>query len=646
MPQRRFAFRPGLLPLILACALAACRAPGPAAAPSPAPPEEDERRAKAVGQKPPGRPARKPLPPTSGAVLRVTLPGIDSLDQVDRSGEGPVGDAAAALAARPASGGGSWLDGPVTRPIEGPAPCPSEVPGAPAPADAAATPASLPAPVADVAPGRAVADRPDEAAAPMFHLVYVVPQDGEDRRHDVDGLIAAAVDRLETWSRGQIDGRTFRFDRAGGRPDVSFFRSRHDAATLADAKTGHKRLMDELWEAGFAKPSKRYGMVYEGPTDATRVGIAGGRSAIVYLGQVDGLLAEAPTSDGINRFDSILVHELLHSIGAVDACATNFQDHHVADDLDVMHPSGGVIGRAGIDPGRDDYYRHGREGCFDLARSPFLDPLPPDALPFDASLPLTFDPGPDAAQLVPAAPSVGPTALAAAEDEALRVLLAAWPPSAGAPPRPEPGIRAAARRLAREASGAAPYAPPGLGPAAGFFGDLDFKVANTALPACAPAATGLGDLAPALRTIAGQLARPTWPPTRVAIGFHQDGGTLRAAAAASRSAFEVGSVRLGAGPLGTRTFVARLRRRPGATPRKVLAFLCTGPTTCVGTYVTPVPGDDWFEIALSLAPGQVYRVRLAPEQPDGSWGPVTDFLDGIDLTRSPEEALAAMLLAR
>jgi hypothetical protein len=86
-------------------------------------------------------------------------------------------------------------------------------------------------------------------------------------------------------------------------------------------------------------------------------------------------------------------HELLHALGAVPACAPHADGTaHVGDGShDQMHgadPVGAPTpdpadtsydGPAELDPGRDDYYGHGRPDCLDVARSVFLTPLAKDA---------------------------------------------------------------------------------------------------------------------------------------------------------------------------------------------------------------------------------------------------------------------------
>jgi hypothetical protein len=95
------------------------------------------------------------------------------------------------------------------------------------------------------------------------------------------------------------------------------------------------------------------------------------------LGRFAGLFVRNDGCSG-HRFDSgdgqgwdkIFLHELLHTLGAVAACAPNADGgRHVGDaGADLMHPNGGGR-RPQLDVNRDDYFGHGRPDCPDLQRS-------------------------------------------------------------------------------------------------------------------------------------------------------------------------------------------------------------------------------------------------------------------------------------
>ena len=73
-------------------------------------------------------------------------------------------------------------------------------------------------------------------------------------------------------------------------------------------------------------------------------------------------------------FTHIVLHEMMHGLGAVAPCAPNFTPiggGHVTTPNDLMfHTANGVAKT--IDPGHDDYFGHSIPGCIDLQDSPYL----------------------------------------------------------------------------------------------------------------------------------------------------------------------------------------------------------------------------------------------------------------------------------
>ena len=72
----------------------------------------------------------------------------------------------------------------------------------------------------------------------------------------------------------------------------------------------------------------------------------------------------------------LMAHELTHLLGAVPFCAPNADGTgHVSDDnRDVLYsgPEARDWDNLMLDPGNDDYYNHGQDGCTDIADSPLL----------------------------------------------------------------------------------------------------------------------------------------------------------------------------------------------------------------------------------------------------------------------------------
>jgi hypothetical protein len=91
--------------------------------------------------------------------------------------------------------------------------------------------------------------------------------------------------------------------------------------------------------------------------------------------------AQSENAPGYLEF--AMLHELVHTVGVVPTCAPHHtQSGHVSDDpRDLMYAGPLPWNPSILDIGRDDYYGHGRTSCLDLARSAFLDPSVPGAVP-------------------------------------------------------------------------------------------------------------------------------------------------------------------------------------------------------------------------------------------------------------------------
>lgn len=230
---------------------------------------------------------------------------------------------------------------------------------------------------------RATADRPDDLAGHQIHALYLVPKDGADNQHDALGRIGLSMAHMSRWFKEQTRGaQAFRFDTAGDRPDVTFVRMAATTAKLAGSEERLDALISEaVLDAGFDDRAKLYLVYYDGPLTKEMVSVYGLYSTfpIVFL---------QTFPDGGSQVTA--QHELLHALGAVPACAphTDGESHIMDGSPDLMHGANGVPEEpepdsvaaaeyipAQLDPGRDDYYGHGRTDCLDVARSAFLTPL-------------------------------------------------------------------------------------------------------------------------------------------------------------------------------------------------------------------------------------------------------------------------------
>jgi hypothetical protein len=256
--------------------------------------------------------------------------------------------------------------------------------------DTAAAPSALP---------RATADRPDDVRGPQLHVVYAVPGDGDERGLDTSGAIESSVAAFQRWLAAETGGATLRQDTFQGSLDVTFVRlPSSDAAISARGAFVRDELERLLRAGGHISADKLYAVYYDGTSTYACGGGAWpptlpGVVAAMYLrGRPPGAPpcdANALAAPGAppGYLDYAMLHEILHTLGAVPTCAPH---HHLAGHVsdrpdDIMWAGAGawtIPGR--LDPGRDDYYGHGRSDCFDLARSPYLTSTPPPPLPAPA----------------------------------------------------------------------------------------------------------------------------------------------------------------------------------------------------------------------------------------------------------------------
>ncbi len=220
-------------------------------------------------------------------------------------------------------------------------------------------------------------DRPDEQTGFQIQALYVLPADGTDHFLDVNGTLPTSGDGWKGWFAGQTGGTKLRGDTHDGEPDIVYVRLE---ATAAEVRANTHRIADALRERGFDQPNKIYAIYYDGPNDICGDGSSAKGVATVYL-QGDLCPGEVFTSTAAHPgyWSFVMMHELLHALGCVPPCAPNVSrerpahvDDHPQDIMYYLSATHPLI----LDVGRDDYYGHGREDCFDLARSPFLDPLP------------------------------------------------------------------------------------------------------------------------------------------------------------------------------------------------------------------------------------------------------------------------------
>jgi hypothetical protein len=199
---------------------------------------------------------------------------------------------------------------------------------------------------------RTTTDRADDSTQPQVKFLYVLPSDAADRNFDTDRTIHRTVSSWQRWFAGQANGRYFRFDTFQGALDIAFIRLARTEAQFAGYGIAMRDSLEkDLAALGFNSATKAYAVYFDGVNttacgSAPRPPALPGRVAGLYLrGTIPGaaacatnpLAASATAAPGYLEF--VMLHEVLHILGVVDAGAPNhaFDGHVGHDPRDLMY---------------------------------------------------------------------------------------------------------------------------------------------------------------------------------------------------------------------------------------------------------------------------------------------------------------------
>lgn len=265
---------------------------------------------------------------------------------------------------------------------------------------------------------RSELDLPDDSPDPQIRVLYVLPSDAPDDALDTNDTICSSVLAWTQWLSQQTSGRTLRLDAADAVLDIGFVRLpltdavMHGTNAAASIDTGFAYVRDrierELRALRMIAPHKLYAVYYGGTSEYA---CGGGAYPPVLMGQVGAMYLggellgfpgcdEAPWGepDLVPRYIEYgMLHELVHSLGLVDATALHqhssghaFDDAEPSPERDLMYaprpgmddPPWGVYDPEGLvlDLGHDDYFEPPDPAVLDLARSVFLEPMPADPM--------------------------------------------------------------------------------------------------------------------------------------------------------------------------------------------------------------------------------------------------------------------------
>jgi putative cell wall-binding protein len=219
---------------------------------------------------------------------------------------------------------------------------------------------------------------PADNTAPRFRAVYAVPADVP-----VDPTLPAAMhhelDLANNWFAEQTPGRRPRFQRLpDGRLDIAVITM--DTTRAALEQGDPHRIVERNLVTNGLRPD---GVLVIAYVQAAPVGIGCGSErggiAVLWLSNCS-IQPAADTTAFPFGATFVAAHELVHAFGAVPDCAPNADGTGHVDDHrgDLLWRGQGSRDWAGmaLDPGRDDYYEHGRSDCPDIATSPVWEPAP------------------------------------------------------------------------------------------------------------------------------------------------------------------------------------------------------------------------------------------------------------------------------
>ena len=221
---------------------------------------------------------------------------------------------------------------------------------------------------------RSLVDREDSTIDHQVHFIYVILKNGKDKEWDINGYIEKLALKVNEnflkWSsqnkKSNSIGQKFKYDfLKNGKLDISFARLNLTRKQIDEPDHPNGLIYKELFKQGFNNPKKVYAIIsgFNSKHGNSDGGEGGPLFTILY--------GPAIKSYGSKGMEIVILHELFHTQGAAYDCGKRtYRGAHVKGS-DVLG-SGDVTTK--IDSKNDTYYKHGIEGCPDLADSIFLTP--------------------------------------------------------------------------------------------------------------------------------------------------------------------------------------------------------------------------------------------------------------------------------
>ena len=221
---------------------------------------------------------------------------------------------------------------------------------------------------------RSLVDREDSTNDHQVHFIYAILKNGKDKEWDINGYIEKLAIKVNEnflkWSsqnkKSNSIGQKFKYDfLKNGKLDISFARLNLTRKQIDEPDHPNGLIYKELFKQGFNNPKKVYAIIsgFNSKHGNSDGGEGGPLFTILY--------GPAIKSYGSKGMEIVILHELFHTQGAAYDCGKRtYRGAHVKGS-DVLG-SGDVTTK--IDSKNDTYYKHGIEGCPDLADSIFLTP--------------------------------------------------------------------------------------------------------------------------------------------------------------------------------------------------------------------------------------------------------------------------------
>ncbi len=235
-----------------------------------------------------------------------------------------------------------------------PRPDPSPVPSVPAPPTPSPTSIATKAPILSSTPSpivrTVIRGQQDDFQEPQIHFIYAIPSDVTDLDLDTNGAMIRSISAIQNWMRDESGGQEFKIDTFGGEPDITHLPLRErQVEVFNDPRSQFAVISDAIMARELPTKDTVYVVYYSGSSRPGACGAGGplgdGHVGVVCLGA--GCPSLPVSRDMRLRFsDYVIIHEILHALGAVPKCAP--------------HAESG------------DYFGHDNVGCLDLSDSPYI----------------------------------------------------------------------------------------------------------------------------------------------------------------------------------------------------------------------------------------------------------------------------------